>query len=850
MASLWNSLLDFGSICQCMASTVCNFVGCQLDMLYLGWVTSLLYPAILTIFILPFFILFFLYFSSLILYIYTYRWRQVKEVLQEGLHDPWAGGRYLISVLWDAHGYIWHGYEVQGIENVPVDRGALIVYYHGAIPVDIYYFVARFITSTGRHVHCVGDRFLQKIPGWHSILEAFRISPSSVSDCVRIVRAGHLLAISPGGVREAQFSDHSYPLLWGCRKGFAKVAIEANCPIIPMFTRNVREAFRVMNFPSALFSALYRRFKLPFAPIYGGFPVKMVSYLGPCVYPLPDESDEQLAQRVERAVRSLIVQHQRLPGNILAALLDRIHPSLARSLLGAGTPPPHIAEAPPTHSAEAPPSHTAEAPPFHTAEAPTHTAEAPTHTAEAPPSHTAEAPHSHTAEAPPSHTAEAPPTHTAEAPPTHTAEAPPTHTAEAPPSRTAHEHKSKPGHKDEVVENANKADEYARLGGDVGSDSTLDAATDDDDVSDVDSNHETAIEREIISSETYQTEKNTADKSSNLLHLSRKQSEKEKITGESELITAISSGVPESSDDAARSYSRQSNPQRSPLIAAIGDVPEEEFQNKSNNPQSQDGIRRRKNKRTPNPSVVLGHRTDEPQQATGTSEPIAEESQGNSEEQVQRFPPHETLGCDLRQKTSCETSDSEIDRLVFEKEAPSETYYTEQKSSTGAAPGGSWGNEASEAPRYGGEAIDFPCSEVSTSNLHDKKMSTVLLGTQSVSSEASTVCDDLEGATNFEKAEISSPTPTCSSPELLSSKETPRPTEHLEAARHDDHFSLSADEVVDQKPAQKAAEDLSFSENGKASLAAEVQLGTAASSDSDSSSGSSFEIVDSNKPKL
>ena len=38
---------------------------------------------------------------------------------------------------------------------------------------------------------------------------------------------GELLAVSPGGVREALFSDENYKLVWSGRLGFAKVAQEA-----------------------------------------------------------------------------------------------------------------------------------------------------------------------------------------------------------------------------------------------------------------------------------------------------------------------------------------------------------------------------------------------------------------------------------------------------------------------------------------------------------------------------------------------------------------------------------------------------------------------------------------------
>uniref|UniRef100_A0A3Q1ELY2 Transposase Tc1-like domain-containing protein n=1 Tax=Acanthochromis polyacanthus TaxID=80966 RepID=A0A3Q1ELY2_9TELE len=59
------------------------------------------------------------------------------------------------------------------------------------------------------------------------LLEVFSVIHGPQEECVRALRNGHLLGISPGGVREALFSDETYPLLWGKRKGFAQVAIDS-----------------------------------------------------------------------------------------------------------------------------------------------------------------------------------------------------------------------------------------------------------------------------------------------------------------------------------------------------------------------------------------------------------------------------------------------------------------------------------------------------------------------------------------------------------------------------------------------------------------------------------------------
>lgn len=53
-----------------------------------------------------------------------------------------------------------------------------------------------------------------------------RVIPGTVQTCSNLLKDGNILAISPGGVYEAQFSLH-YNLMWKKRLGFAKVALDA-----------------------------------------------------------------------------------------------------------------------------------------------------------------------------------------------------------------------------------------------------------------------------------------------------------------------------------------------------------------------------------------------------------------------------------------------------------------------------------------------------------------------------------------------------------------------------------------------------------------------------------------------
>ncbi|NXU88713.1 TMM68 protein, partial [Xiphorhynchus elegans] len=280
---------------------------------YLVWV---LFPLTL-VFILPGVLLILFYASALFVHIYK-RKNELKEAYS---CDVWVGAREMLATLWDGHGRIWHGYELHGVENIPEGPG-LLVFYHGATPVDCIYFMARLLTTMKRQCHAVADNFVFRVPGLKLLLDVHGIIPGPREACVSTLKKGHLLAIYPGGVREALFSDEMYTILWGNRKGFAQVAIDAKVPIIPMFTQNVREGIRTLG-GLKIFRSLYERVRLPVVPLYGGFPVKLRTFIGEPIPYEPNMTAEELAAKTKAAMQALIEKHQKIPGNIFRALMER-----------------------------------------------------------------------------------------------------------------------------------------------------------------------------------------------------------------------------------------------------------------------------------------------------------------------------------------------------------------------------------------------------------------------------------------------------------------------------------------------------------------------------------------------
>ena len=80
--------------------------------------------------------------------------------------------------------------------------------------------------------------------GLSYLLETFEVSPDSYETCVSLLNKGELLAFSPGGVREAFFSDHNYEIIWGKQTGFAHVATTAK--VVCFYLINL--SFNLFNF--------------------------------------------------------------------------------------------------------------------------------------------------------------------------------------------------------------------------------------------------------------------------------------------------------------------------------------------------------------------------------------------------------------------------------------------------------------------------------------------------------------------------------------------------------------------------------------------------------------------------
>merc|ERR1712215_65145 len=229
----------------------------------------------------------------------------------------------LIANTWSAYTRLYHDQTFQGLENIPKDSAALLIWYHGPVPVDYFGLVARIYARDGRMVNTIVDRCLTALPGYENVEKYLKASAGGKGYCVDLLENGELLAVAPGGSREALF-DESYSMSWGDRTGFAKVTLLTGVPIIPIFTENIREAYSTMRTGRLVWKYMFDKTKLPMLPISGGFPVKLTTHVGEPIRAHKDETATQLKVRVQAAIENMIATHQRPQQKIIDAVLERV----------------------------------------------------------------------------------------------------------------------------------------------------------------------------------------------------------------------------------------------------------------------------------------------------------------------------------------------------------------------------------------------------------------------------------------------------------------------------------------------------------------------------------------------
>ncbi|XP_048364506.1 transmembrane protein 68-like [Sphaerodactylus townsendi] len=221
-------------------------------------------------------------------------YKKLYNLPEDVSRKEWDRPRYLMASIMTLLGKVLHGYEICGTENLPEGPG-LVIYYHGALPMDYILFFNKLFIIKRRTSASVVDHLIENLPCTEWYLRICGMCKTK-KECVEMLKKGHLLSIAPGGLREQNYGDNTYRLIWGNRKEFAQVAIDAKVPIIPMFTQNIREGYRTFGniWPMRW---LYERIRYILFPSYGFIPVKLRTHI---VEPIPYDPSITAEELVEK----------------------------------------------------------------------------------------------------------------------------------------------------------------------------------------------------------------------------------------------------------------------------------------------------------------------------------------------------------------------------------------------------------------------------------------------------------------------------------------------------------------------------------------------------------------------
>lgn len=143
--------------------------------------------------------------------------------------------RRLINVIVAPH-RIWFDPRFYGTSNVPETGAVMLAGNHNLLgSIDAPLIFAEVLNKRGRLIRGLAEHVLVDTPGVRELLHRIGSVRGTRNNCRTLLENGEAVIVFPGGGREAcRRKDEKYALLWDQRTGFARMALEAGCPIVPV----------------------------------------------------------------------------------------------------------------------------------------------------------------------------------------------------------------------------------------------------------------------------------------------------------------------------------------------------------------------------------------------------------------------------------------------------------------------------------------------------------------------------------------------------------------------------------------------------------------------------------------
>lgn len=135
-----------------------------------------------------------------------------------------------------------------GLEHIPREGPVVLVGNHSVFGLlDLPLMIDGIRRERGRFARGLAEHAHFAVPAWRELLMRFGAVRGTRENCRALLAAGEAVLVYPGGGREvAKRKREAYHLIWKQRMGFARMAIEAGCPVVPFGAVGAEESYEIL----------------------------------------------------------------------------------------------------------------------------------------------------------------------------------------------------------------------------------------------------------------------------------------------------------------------------------------------------------------------------------------------------------------------------------------------------------------------------------------------------------------------------------------------------------------------------------------------------------------------------
>ncbi len=212
----------------------------------------------------------------------------------------------------------YHRHEIRGAQHIPKKGRAIVALNHSFATYDMFLFCARIYLDRGRMVKPMIDRLFYKIPYLREMMDYLGAQVGCHENGANLLSENEIVSVAPGGMYEAiRPSYHRYQIRWDHRKGFVKLAIRTQSPVILVACPKADDLYEIPA--SKITDWAYEMFRIPLTVPrgVGGItlvpkPIHLIHFVDKAVKPPSISPDDPGFEHAVEDMHAMLIEKMEL----------------------------------------------------------------------------------------------------------------------------------------------------------------------------------------------------------------------------------------------------------------------------------------------------------------------------------------------------------------------------------------------------------------------------------------------------------------------------------------------------------------------------------------------------------